>query len=244
MTHPLTSERIADIENRIQSMPYRQVPDSLDFLLVRAKIKATEGAAQDAVAEFTAQVQERKFSSEIAARYGLAVAQLRALNYRGSEQQLEELRRLKAASPMIEGLAARVRLAQKDPAGALKILRAALVLYPQQRALSYALVDALLANGEREAALAATVDDLQMHPSDLRMHGDQAKIYALLGKRFATHRAQAETYVLQGQLLAAIEQLQLAQKSDDGDFYGHSVVDARLRELKVRQVKEAKDAKQ
>ena len=243
-SHPLTNERIADIENRIQEVPYRQVPDSLDFLLVRAKLRATEGTARDAVAEFASQVAEHKFSNEIAARYGLALAQLRAKDYGAGEQEVAELRRLKADSAMIEGLAVEFRMAQKDPAGALRILRPALVRYPQQRSLAYALVDALLANDEREAALAATVEDLQLYPSDIRMHGNQAKIYALLGKRLAQHRAQAETYILEGQMLAAIEQLQLAQKANDGDFYEHSAVDAKLRELKVRQIKEAKEAKE
>lgn len=41
-THPLTFERIADIDNRIQNTLYRQVPDSIDFRLVRAKLRASE----------------------------------------------------------------------------------------------------------------------------------------------------------------------------------------------------------
>ena len=38
-THPITYERIADIENRMQHTSYRQVPDSIDFQLVRAKVR-------------------------------------------------------------------------------------------------------------------------------------------------------------------------------------------------------------
>jgi predicted Zn-dependent protease len=71
-THPLTTERIADMQNRIQARPYRQVADSLDYLLVRAKLKAHEGTARDAVTEFSSQLKDRKFTSEIATRYGLA----------------------------------------------------------------------------------------------------------------------------------------------------------------------------
>ena len=76
------------------------------------------------------------------------------------------------------------------------------------------------------------------------MHDLQAKTYAVLGLRLQQHRALAEVYALRGQLLAAIEQLQLAQKAGDGDFYEHSTVDSKLRELKQRQAKEAKDAKE
>jgi predicted Zn-dependent protease len=76
------------------------------------------------------------------------------------------------------------------------------------------------------------------------MYGLQAKTYAMLGKRLSQHRAQAESYALQGQLLAAIEQLQLAQKAGDGDFFENSQVDARLRELKKLQMEEAKERRE
>jgi len=240
LTHPLTTERIADMENRVQSHRFRQVPDSLDFLLVRAKLKAQEGATRDTVAELEMQVRERKFSNEIAARYGLAVAQLRAANYAAASRELGELRRLKANSAMIELFAAELHIKQKDAAGALKILHPALARFPQQRALSYAMVEALMTDGQSQQALKASEEDLQLYPSDARMHLLQAKVYSTLGRRLQQHRAQAEGYALQGLMLAAIEQLQMAQKAGDGDFYEHSQVDARLRELKARQAEEAK----
>ncbi|HYJ19800.1 MAG TPA: hypothetical protein VEW72_11575, partial [Burkholderiales bacterium] len=51
------------------------------------------------------------------------------------------------------------------------------------------------------------------------------------GKRLLQHRALAESYALRGNLTGAIEQLQIAQKSGDGDFYQQSSVEARLKEL-------------
>ena len=51
---------------------------------------------------------------------------------------------------------------------------------------------------------------------------------------------KAELYALRGQLVAAIQQLELAQKAGDGDFFEHSQVDARLRELRARQQEEAR----
>lgn len=242
-THPLTSERIADMENRIQEHPYRQVADSLDFLLVRAKIKAGEGAAADAVAGFSAQLRERKFSSEIAARYGHAIALSRDRQYAAAEAEIDELRRLKADSAMIESLAADLRKNMNDPAGALRILRAALARYPHERSLAYAQVEILLTTGQAREALQATLEDLHAHGSDARMHALQARVYAALGKHLQQHRSQAESYALQGQLPLAIEQLQLAQKTGDGDFFEQSQVDARLRELKLRNAEEMKNAK-
>ncbi len=243
-THPLTTERITDIENRIALRPYRQVADSLDFQLVRAKIKADEGAPRDAVIEFQAQVKDRKFFSEPAARYGLAYAYSRAKDYAAVDREVAVLRHLKIASPMVESLAAEARLRQGDAGAAIGLLRAALLSYPEERGLTYALVDTLLENRQLDDALKLTMSDLQAYPGDGRMHGLQSKTYAALGKRLQQHRAQAEAYATQGQLLAAIDQLQLAQKSPDGDFYEYSQIDARLRELKARQAEEAKQKKQ
>ncbi len=243
MTHPLTVERISDMDNRIQMRPYKQVPDSMEFGLVRAKLKAQEGTVQDAITEFETRLRERKFASEESARYGLAIALWRAKNYAAAEKQVAELRRLKVTSFMVETLAAELRLRQGDAAGAVSLLRSAATRFPQERAVTYDLVDALLTAGRADEALKVTVADLQAYTTDYRMHAFQAKSYALLGKRLQQHRAQGEAYFLQGLLMPAIEQFELAQKSTDGDFYEHSEVDARLRELKRRQLEELKKKK-
>ena len=239
-THPLTTERISDMENRIVQSHYRQVADSLDFQLVRAKLRATQGEPRDTVTEFESQLRERKYLSEAAARYGLAVAQMRARNYPAVERELAELRRLKAASPMVDTLATDVRKAQGDLDAALKLYREARLRYPRNKALLYGQIDALLAARQPQEALKTATEELQLTPSDGALHGLQAKSYAALGKRLQQHRAQAELYVLQGQLPAAIQQLELAQQAGDGDFFEHSQVDARLRELRARHLEEMK----
>jgi predicted Zn-dependent protease len=65
-----------------------------------------------------------------------------------------------------------------------------------------------------------------------------------MGKRALQHRSRAEVYAIQGQLSGAIEQLQIAQKAGDADFYENSAVDARLRELRAAQAEEAKNKRE
>jgi len=239
-THPLTVERISDMENRIVQAHYRQVADSVDFLLVRAKLRAALGSPQDAVTDFESQIRERKHLSEAAARYGLGVAQMRAKNYPAVEREVAELRRLRVPSPMIDTLATDVKKAQGDFAAALKLYRESRGRYPRNKALLYGQIDACLAAGQPQEALKIATEEVQLTPSDAPLHGLQAKSYAALGKRLQQHRAQAELYVLQGQLMPAIQQLELAQQAGDGDFFEHSQVDARLRELRARQLEEMK----
>jgi len=239
-THPLTVERIADMQNRAQSAVYKQAPDSIEFYFARAKLRAEEGVAREAVAYFKELVRERRYASEAGARYGLASALARARNFAGAETEIQATRKLVGPHPMVELLAARIRVGAGDATGARRILRAALERAPTYRPLHYAYVEALQEAGQHEAALAWLADLVKTFPRDQRLYSLQAKSYAASGKRLLLHQALAETYVLQGTLPAAIEQLQLAQRSGDGDFYQLSAVEARLRALRAQQVEEAK----
>ncbi|HCX33870.1 MAG TPA: peptidase M48 [Rhodocyclaceae bacterium] len=232
-THPLTTERIADMENRAELKTYRQVPDSLDFQLVRAKIRAGQGTPREAAAEFEAQLREKKYSSEAAARYGHARALLRAGQPQAAQLELDSLRGAAAASVMVDTLNADLRLQVGDARGAAALLRAAVSRHPGERVLVYRLAEAELAAKAARGALEVVAPALRLTPSDVRLWALQAKAYAALGKRLQSHRSQAEVYALQGQTGAAIEQLQFAQRAGDGDFYDLSAVDARLRELRA-----------
>ena len=212
---------------------------------MRAKLRAQDGTPRDAVTEFETRLKDRSFAgSEASVRYGLAQAQLRERNLAAAEKQVGELRRLKAVSPMIETLAAQLRLKQGDAAGAVKLLRDAQPRFPQERAIAYGLVESLLEARQPQEAIKVTEDELLNYPSDAKMHALQARTWSLLGKRLQQHRAQAESYALLGQLPQAVEQLELAQKAGDGNFYEQSQVDSRLRELKKRVADEAKQAKE
>lgn len=239
-THPLTTERIADMENRAASYPRRQVADSAGFQLVRAKIRSQQGAPDDAVAEAQSLLQQRKSGAEGALRYGLTRAYLRANKLALARRELDALRNLRLTSPMVETLAAEVSMAEKDPAAAIQTLRQARQRSPQSRALGYALTTTLLDSGQAQEAQRRVADDLRTYPGDHRLWALQARTYTALGKRALAHRSQAEVYALQGQYAAAVEQLEIAQRSGDGDFYVLSAVDSRLRELRARQAEEAK----
>jgi len=241
-THPLNTERIADAQSRAASLPYRQHLDSPEFQLVRAKLRAESGEARDAVSHFDSSVREKRYASEAAARYGLAAALLRARRAQEADAEIARLRATGSVA-MVETLAARIKQALGDKAGASALLTAARAKYPHSRPVLYAYVDVLEDSGRHQEALAATAEPLRLYPRDARLYALQSKVYASLGKRFLQHQAQAEVYALQGSLPAAIEQLQLARSAGDGDFYQLSVVDVTLRELRPQHAQETKDLK-
>jgi predicted Zn-dependent protease len=229
-THPLTSQRIADIQNRVASLPTIQVPDSLDFQLLRAKLKAQDGSADQAVKAANAALLDGRYNNVTAARYGLVAALLRARQYPRAEQEMQLLQASNNASPLIDGLAARVKLASGDSAGALKLYQAARERFPGYRPLLYANADALLLVRQPALAIKLVEAAATLYPDDYRLQQLLARGYAQQGKAFMSHQAQANAYFNQGLTDAAIEQLRLALKSKDGDFFQSSIAEARLKQ--------------
>ncbi len=239
-SHPLTVERLSDMQNRAQESPYRQVVSSLDFHLIRAKLRAQSGTPKEAVTEFEQLLQERKYVSQVAVQYGLSYALMRARDVEGARRASENLRALRDSSAVLAGLAAEISAASGNMEEAHGIYREALQRFPQAKSLIYAYADSLYAAGAYTQALSFLEAQLQKDSEDYRLHGLQARTFAAVGKRLQQHRAQAEYYFLQGQLGQAVEQLQFAQKESDGNFYEQSAVDARLRELRKLQMEEDK----
>lgn len=235
-THPLTHERMADLQNRIGELPYRQRLDSLEFQLVRARVQAFEGEAAEAYRRFKALAAG---NDDVASRYGLALAALRA-GERAAAAKAAARFPATPASPMLVTLAAQVQAETGQPDRALAILRAGLTRYSGYKPLAYAYVRALLAAGKVDEARRFVIERQRWWADDPRLYRLLAECNHGLGRRAEGHLAQAEAHIRQDQPSLALEQLQLARQAGDGDFYTLSMVDARLRELREREQREAK----
>ena len=236
-SHPLTTERIADVQNRVQNLRPRAHAGKLAFQLVRAKLRATMDESvdgtRDTIQFFTSQTAEKTYTNAAAAYLGLSYARLLAKDVTGAEAAFARIPRAANGTlhPMIDTLAARIRQTAGDHDGAVKILRASAARYPQLRHVQLSLVDGLQSAGRHDEALLLLREQVQLYRTDPKVYEMQAKSYAATGKRLAQHQALGEYYVLLGALQPAIEQFQIARCEGDGDFYQQSIVDARIRTL-------------
>jgi predicted Zn-dependent protease len=164
----------------------------------------------------------------------LTLAQLRLGHLEDAARSLDELRRRAKPSPFIAILSGDLSMARRDADAAINTLTAACKVFPESMSAIYALVNAQIGGGRAQDAERGLRRALSGRSSDVRLWGLLARANATLGKRTAQHRAQAEVYVLRGGYRAAVEQLELARRAGDGDFYELSAVDARLREIRAR----------
>lgn len=232
-THPLTFQRIADMQNRVADMPYRQHQDSLEFRLVRARVWAEEGDPARALQGFEARA--RSEADDTATWYGLALAALRAGQPARAGQAVQRLDALGVQSPMLANVAMEVEQALGQSDRAIARGKAALRRYSAHRPLAYTYTRILLNANQPGEALRFVDEQLLTWPEDAALHALKARAHAELGQRLEAQLAQAEAHVRQGALGAAIEQLQQAVRSGSGDFHKMSIAEARLRELRALQ---------
>ena len=230
-THPITSDRIAEIENRVHNQPYRLIPDSLDFQLVRSKLIAAQKTAPDAIAYFSDALGRQNYGNPLAQRYGLVSALLRNNQIERATQELAILRKQAKNNAMIETLTVQILRAAKNYSGALTFYRTAIQNFPQHLALIYDYIELLVQAHQAAPALKLLSEQLIRHPGDTTLYEQQARAYALEGKTLEQHQAQAYSYAWQGNLYGAIEQLELAKQAG-GSFYQLSAIESDLRELR------------
>ena len=236
-SHPLTTERIADMQNRLEQMgaaSKRSIPDSQDYRFAQAKLRVMSMGGGDSNGFFREAISQRTILRNRADVYGLALALTRTRDFANAEKELNSIRGgTNTLHPWIENLAAEIKAGQRQWTDALKLYGAAMQTFPQHRALFYGNVEVLYESGQTEAALLQVNERLKNIQDDPRLFELAAKGYEKKNKKLAQHRAIGEAYFRRGNLIGAVEQLQIAVKAKDGDFYESSSAEARLREMRV-----------
>jgi len=228
-THPVTSNRIADALSRADEFGARQRPDSLGFQLVRARLRERSySRAELAVTYFRDSLREGRYRSEIAERYGYALALLRARQFAAAQTEIAKL--LAAAPDQAEFiiLAARLQLAQQQPAAALARLKPALARTPDVWPLRVAYAEALIANDQPQLALDELSAVERQRPGHAALYDVLEQAAMKAGNQAATHRFRAEKHYAEGDLEPAIRQLEIALRQPKLPYHEAARIQARL----------------
>ncbi|MFJ3044490.1 M48 family metalloprotease [Herbaspirillum chlorophenolicum] len=250
LTHPLTTERIADIEARIRDQRYKQRVDNPEFQLVRARTQVLQNESvqglRDVAERFQSQMKQNTKLQTMSAKYGLAYVYYRQDKLEQADAMLKEAR--EASQPfntgiMFSSLEIDIKIARKQGQQALQLADASAKQFPISRVMARQYGEALIAAKRYDEAVAYLRDQAQLYRTDPQIQKQLAKVYAAQGKQALQHLALAEAYALNGSLLAAIEQLGIARRAPDATFYDQAMIDAREREWKEKWKDESKDMK-
>lgn len=183
-THPINTTRISEAKTRAASLPQREIEDSLEYRLIRARTQVyASGTPSSAVSYFSALIASGKDSAET--RYGRAFAMSRLGRYDDALKEIDQAREAHPRQLNIQLLVAQLQLDSGNDSLALELFERALTQHPRSSSALYAYADALIRAGKGEVAREKL---LESNPA----FGVQPESYRLLSLAARQMRDNAE----------------------------------------------------
>jgi len=231
-THPVTSDRISDIQNRLSEYPYKQRMNSDNFYYVKGKIRAFLEDKNTIINILEMNIKNKLYINEAGERFALAYAYLRNNMTIKARKELEHLKKKKKLNPMLLNLEAIILIQEGKKREATQLYKKGLSMFPSHRALVYGLTEHYIRSSKTNIAIDLLQDYLLIYPEDPNLYELMAKAQAEKGKVLLQHENLAEAFYYSYNIREAISLLDLAASAKDGNFYEKSRVESRLKELK------------
>ncbi|WP_456093743.1 M48 family metalloprotease [Paraburkholderia acidisoli] len=258
-THPLTGERIADMQDRARRVAYRQPRQAPEYGFVRARVRVLQDRSRyeyvDEIARLRSEIDDRTALNVAANWYGIAVAQTRIERYddalaslaasRAAFAQFEAADGSKTrSSPSLDVLAAEIARRAGRTEEAVRLGEAAHKAWPASHAAVDMLLQALLAARRFKEAQTLARSETEAEPQQGAWWFYLAQASLALGDTLTQHRALAEKLALDGAWPSAIRQLKEARDMKTVGYYDLSTIDARLHDFESRYKEEREEERE
>ena len=229
-THPITSDRISDIQDRLKEFQYVQKTSNLDFYLIKAKLKAFLGDKELIVNIFEREINNETSLNQDASLFGLAYAYLRGNDIFKARKTFDLIKNFD--SPMFYQLEAIILFNEKKYEETYKVYKKGLEKYANNISLIIGKANFLININQANLAIEFLKKYLDLYSSNYLIYELLAKSYSMLGKKLLEHENLANAFYYKYDIQEAVTQMDLATKANDGNFYEKSRVEFRLNELK------------
>lgn len=256
-SHPLTTERIADMQSRqpLGGASAASAPLTMEHAMVAARARALSNPGVDALRALRVQADGAQLATLAPAQqagvlYGAALAASRLRDFAGTPVYLERLRaRVQddaSGARLSRLLQAEIALAAGDAAQAAALLQAGAATAPNRPALLLAAqVAAQLGQG---AGASSALQQLQVwlaaHPADAPAWQLLASLYTVQQQPLRAIRAEAESQVARLDYAGALDRFKAAQEllrqqraahagAVPADHIEASIIDTRRRQVEL-----------
>jgi predicted Zn-dependent protease len=239
-THPMTTERAADMQSRIQLAGRTPPATTIEHALAAARARAISNSGVDAQRALLAEADSSGLAAAPRARQAavLYAAVLAAAQLRDAPAATRLLVRLDtvvkgdpAGERLARLLAAETALAQGDAARTLKLVE----IEGRRRPDLLLGMQALVQTGKAADAAQRLQTWVADNPRDATAWQLLATSYAAQGQRLRAVRAEAEARVAQLDYAAALDRFkagqEMARKGGASDHIEASIIDTRARQV-------------
>ena len=232
-THPVNENRIADARGRAHLLPKSKIKDSLNYHLMRQRIVALASRdKQRSEKQFEEELANKTGNELTASRYGYVLNLMRLEKYTKANQEVSVLLKEHPHSIAFLLAKAEIEYSSKNTSAAFDTYKYALKLYPGNPSITYDYISTLLKAKKFQQADLLLNDFLKEPANNPEFYKFLAETKSALKQDAQSHEALAEYYYQQGQFHQAIDQINLALKSNSADFYTTSRLEARLAYIK------------
>jgi predicted Zn-dependent protease len=243
-THPLTIDRIADMQDRARTVQQNRIPSSLEFYLIKARARVEQSGSSSGLFDlrniFESNSRQASPEKQMEGFYGLALVAQKQGRFEQAEDFLQKARAvaqnvLAPGSPVqrqslsFDYTASELALARGKAEDALQFAQNAAKADPYSFSAVVARVRADLKLGRTNDAITLLRTKTKAQPNETIWWELLAGAYDQDKKIGLRHYALAEKFATEGAWPSAIEQLRIARTAVGTDFYLGSVIDARLR---------------
>ncbi len=237
-THPVSVNRIAEAEDRIQNLPPVEAAEGRQFYIVQARLRALlEKDANKIIKHFETELEkEQTDAKENGLRYGLAIAFQKNAEYDKAEAILSDLLEKEPSRLAFQLQMANLNLKRGRQEQAITSLAALYDNFPGNKAIALEYGEALLSEndpGQAETASVVLRQQLVSQKDDPALYALYARAANLAGDEIRATEAIAESYYQRGGIEEALSQLESLSRRSDLDYYQRARVSARLIELRI-----------
>ena len=242
-THPVTTNRIAEATSRAESYSGHKTQDSLDFQLIRAKLRVMEYNDPKQVFEDFQRYMDKSDNTPPYKQYEYALL----LSGVGKTTEAARiLEKLHQSDP--DRIAYRLALGNVYERGgnytqALKVYKDSLELYPDNLTFLLPYASALIAVNEAPLAYKLASNIRKNQYSNPLVYKLLAQAAEATGRKVEMHEAMSQYYYLNGYTRDAIQQLELASHVAGLSDYDSARIEARQKELETIFEEEKKNQK-
>ena len=230
LTHPVSESRIADTRNRAEQYKAKGITDSVRYQLMRARVQLTYEETPGVAAKRFRNMLDENPQME-AARYGLAIAQIKSGQHKQAREALQPLLENSPNDVAYNLAQIELDMAANRLSDAQSRTTRLLTLYPNNYPVNQAHIDLLMKQGRIQEAERALDDMLKNRGKDPDVWYQVAEVRGLSGNTIGLHQARGEFFALVGDYNQALEQLDFAKRRASNNFQLASRIDARQREL-------------
>ncbi len=227
-THPVTTSRISDTRGRAEKYPYRQYPDSIDYLLVKAKLRVNSAANDEDIQHYFQTLENQGTDEQrAAAHYGIALIHIKKQQFdKARAIFLQLIKKFPTQVQYLTGLA-KIETETQNYDQALQLYQTAMRYHPANFSMQLEYIATLLKAGQAEKAR-KILQSFSYKKQQSAYYGLLARTYGALNNTAESHRYMAEYYYSIGDIRSAITQIKLAKKVPDVNFYLTAILDQRL----------------